>query len=339
MRYKSRWRDIPISATDHNESVPKIRKIPVKRTGFFSFCLACYGLAIEFISFIVKPEGYFVGRWFAALRPINLRILTETELKGINRYYYEAPNLLNIIFYLILLGSAIIYICRNGEEIRGLRFSLSILILTATIRILPFTAQLASFLFSADRKIDAEQAHIWLSGFVCLCAGLLSARVLMHINKRRANEIGGLQSGKFPGEEQIDATRGERLANFFIDSAMCTLTVCSLSVAFLEFIRDIISRGDFPGYVAYTGAISFCIIVYYLFFETLFGATPGKYVTESRVIKISGGPPRFKSSFIRTVVRLFPLDPFSFLRNKNWHDVSAKTRVVKEKRTSPTSPD
>jgi uncharacterized RDD family membrane protein YckC len=119
-----------------------------------------------------------------------------------------------------------------------------------------------------------------------------------------------------------DASRGIRLTNLLIDS----------------FCRVII--GTILGVIAGTANSPLLAIVlsltsmigYYLFFEGLFQATPGKFITRTRVVDRDGNRPSFGSIVGRTLARFVPFEPFSFFSStqEGWHDRWSGTRVVKK---------
>jgi uncharacterized RDD family membrane protein YckC len=116
----------------------------------------------------------------------------------------------------------------------------------------------------------------------------------------------------------LDATRGTRFANLFIDQLFMMIGMFVVLV--------LLGPKDAGGLITYP-----MMIGYYLFFEGIFGATPGKLITKTRVVRIDGGKPRFGQIVGRTLSRFVPFEPFSFLSNNSlgWHDRWSGTRVVK----------
>jgi uncharacterized RDD family membrane protein YckC len=74
------------------------------------------------------------------------------------------------------------------------------------------------------------------------------------------------------------------------------------------------------------------LIAYYLFFETLFQKTPGKFVSKSRVVTATGVRPSFVIILLRTLCRMIPLESISFLSwyPVGWHDKFSGTVVIDE---------
>jgi uncharacterized RDD family membrane protein YckC len=114
-----------------------------------------------------------------------------------------------------------------------------------------------------------------------------------------------------------DASKGTRLSNLFIDYVF-TLAVNYVMVALVG------SRSN-AGLMIYP-----VMIGYYVFFESIFGATPGKMITKTRVVAIGGGKPSMGQIIGRTLSRFVPFEVFSFLGSlgTGWHDRWSGTRVV-----------
>lgn len=69
--------------------------------------------------------------------------------------------------------------------------------------------------------------------------------------------------------------------------------------------------------------------VYYLFWESLFAATPAKWILGTRVVSDSGERPSFSKVFIRSLARLVPFEPLIYaLSGTAWHDSWSKTVVL-----------
>lgn len=70
------------------------------------------------------------------------------------------------------------------------------------------------------------------------------------------------------------------------------------------------------------------ITAYYLFFEGLWGRTPGKFVTGTRVTDLQGRPPAFGGVCKRTLARMVPFEAFTFFGTTGFHDKASRTQVV-----------
>ncbi len=129
--------------------------------------------------------------------------------------------------------------------------------------------------------------------------------------------------------ELVPATRLRRMSNMLIDYlAMGVLAevviVLLRQILGEQTMSDIESAPDFV-----FAAVLFSL--YYTPLEALTGRTLGKLITGTKVVSEDGGAASFARILGRTLCRLVPLDPISFLGvdARGWHDRWSKTRVVK----------
>jgi uncharacterized RDD family membrane protein YckC len=132
------------------------------------------------------------------------------------------------------------------------------------------------------------------------------------------------------------APLSKRFFNFFIDSVI----LCSLLTMGLSFLGDYLYKAyGFDGLVIgppqlgnikYSLAGAAISIVYYGLFETLLSRTPGKFITNTRVVMRDGAKPGNNAILIRTLCREIPLEALSFLfmPPMGFHDILSKTMVV-----------
>lgn len=117
---------------------------------------------------------------------------------------------------------------------------------------------------------------------------------------------------------------GVRLINFLIDSIICLILILLESVI-IGFLNQ--EGLIFFGYILIFGTF----IGYYAFMEIKFQKTVGKFITKTKVVKMSGEKPQNGDIITRTFCRLIPFDRISFLFVKNGiHDILSKTKVVKD---------
>lgn len=166
----------------------------------------------------------------------------------------------------------------------------------------------------------------------------LSWQVLIYFNSVKNLEIQTETYGEHTTSSFVIATNSQRLANILIDSI--------LAVLIYSVLIDSIIRADFENnfilkmqrvtgeYVALCIVIFICRTLYYVVFETMFGATPAKFITETRVIKNDGKKAAAGTILVRTLSRFIPFEVFSFIFGlSGWHDRISATSVIKEKRT------
>jgi|WetSurMetagenome_2_1015567.scaffolds.fasta_scaffold03059_5 uncharacterized RDD family membrane protein YckC len=125
----------------------------------------------------------------------------------------------------------------------------------------------------------------------------------------------------------------KRLANALIDQ-IC-MYVLVIIIAFVVVIYAILTNSDLS-WLERDSDLSGLIIgiittfTYYVFFESIFSASIGKFITGTRVVNKDGSKPSFKSILGRTLSRCIPLEFLSFFKNNpiGIHDSLSETLVI-----------
>ena len=72
-------------------------------------------------------------------------------------------------------------------------------------------------------------------------------------------------------------------------------------------------------------------ILYYVLMEAFAGGrTIGKMITGCKTVDIDGMPISMKTAFLRSLIRLIPIEPFSAFSILPWHDLWTYSMVVKK---------
>lgn len=141
----------------------------------------------------------------------------------------------------------------------------------------------------------------------------------------------------FEFDADLYATKGQRFANYIIDY-ICQI-IMMMGVGFvIAFIALLLGNDQIVTQLESINAIeqyalgAVIVLVYYNFFEIFFARTIGKFITNTVVVNEIGEKPSVNEIMIRSVCRLIPFEPFSFLGepDKGWHDSISKTYVVKK---------
>ncbi len=121
----------------------------------------------------------------------------------------------------------------------------------------------------------------------------------------------------------VDVSKGRRFLHWIVDTVLIQVI---LVILMFGGAVDVLRQSSIASYAS-TMATS---LVYYVFFESVFGRTPGKFLTGSRVVGLDGGRPSFGALVIRSLVRFVPFDGLSFIPRlrTGWHDEWSRTRVV-----------
>ena len=146
-----------------------------------------------------------------------------------------------------------------------------------------------------------------------------------------------MENKKFTITDDLLASKGERFLNFIIDLLIVYIIAISI-VATINIIGDITNSYGVSNWVkslSFIENLFFGLVIlffYYAFTEMYFSRTFAKYFTKTIVVRVDGSKPNAKNFMIRTVSRLNPIDPFSFLgkTERGLHDTLSATYVVKK---------
>jgi uncharacterized RDD family membrane protein YckC len=138
------------------------------------------------------------------------------------------------------------------------------------------------------------------------------------------------------------ASKVERLGTFIYDIVFMFVFLAVFMI-FMQIIFQIFSWGDaFDTVKQFSNKyehlfIMILLLFYYVPQEVFFGKTVGKRIMKTKVVNEDGSELKWTSAIIRTLCRLIPLDPFSFIfpffisdlsRPIGWHDRISKTKVI-----------
>ncbi|WP_082447141.1 RDD family protein [Flavobacterium sp. KJJ] len=122
------------------------------------------------------------------------------------------------------------------------------------------------------------------------------------------------------------ASKKTRFLNLVIDNFISWILFIITILFFEDWVQSNIGKGS-----ALINISCFLLLrfIYYMFFESLFGRTPGKIFTATKVIDENDKKPNFKKLLIRNLSRFIPFDAISFaVSDIGWHDSISKTSVI-----------
>ena len=123
------------------------------------------------------------------------------------------------------------------------------------------------------------------------------------------------------GQNKELSDKGVRAANFIIDFICIAIFALILWAIFFK-TGEKVSWGLW---------IALATILYYFSLEAATGRTLGKILTRTKVVDLNGHPPGPEKIFFRTILRLNPLDWYSYAFGSavGSHDLLSRTRVVR----------
>ncbi|QIH38681.1 RDD family protein [Flavobacterium sp. Sr18] len=145
-----------------------------------------------------------------------------------------------------------------------------------------------------------------------------------------------MENKKFTVTDDLLASKGQRLLNFVIDLFIIYVIEISIGTTII-LIGDLTKSDTASNWVSSLSIVEsffFGLVILFFYYgltEMYFSRTFGKYFTKTMVVKHDGSRPNMKSIIIRTLSRLIPFEPFSFLTaERGWHDTLSVTYVVKK---------
>lgn len=236
---------------------------------------------------------------------------------------------LDFLFYIVLLISLIWYVNTDGVRRNLLRMSFAIILFSKAIGLLS-----TSIIFFTHTIFNLKEGSIpyLILHFVSYITWVfLSFYVLRLLSSNiRLKTMQNNENGRTIYEK---APKAQRLVHYIIDGNLAYF-ICSSNI-----FRILAISFSFPPILfneEYTSMISVVFsfissLLFYTFFESVFGATPAKLLTGTRVIQLNGRKIGFPIALIRTLCRFIPFEPFSYLgKGDGWHDKWQCTQVVKE---------
>jgi len=133
------------------------------------------------------------------------------------------------------------------------------------------------------------------------------------------------------------ASKVVRLFNFVLDLGIIYILILATrtSINIVAEISNNVKLHHWVENLSYEIQLLFGILILIFYFsltEIYFSRSFAKYFTKTIVVKADGSKPNRKSIIIRTMSRLIPFEPFSFLtsNSQGWHDQLSVTYVVKK---------
>lgn len=301
--------------------------------------IAISSLAISLIG-IFCCSYMFYGTWKGSSEfntiPTILQFLfffTPLNLNFTNNF--DHIEIWNFVFYVLLFIGGLQYIKTKGRETRLIGFVFSVIFLESII----ILVQSLFYKVFIIKWAELSLLQIFYSTFgtaTLVMFFYISLRILKIIKSQKEVDIVQTESKV----TVTDTPKWQRFFHWMIDLTVMSLifTPLVLALAYSLMKSDFLMRNEalamfLESRWALYFLVIFFIFIYYPLSEILFGSTPAKFLTESRVVNSKAESPNSSTIFLRTLCRNIPFDALSFLGKRGWHDSLSETYVVKEKRT------
>ncbi len=240
---------------------------------------------------------------------------------------------LTYIFMFLFLASAILYLVSKKKENRLLDFAFMVVFIA---QIVISIRLLLILFFLGDPLFSTTVTSIAL--FKCFLSIFISYTYLQRSFREKQlvplDDPDGikiyLNDDRFAETLHHErASKGQRFINYIID----IFIIIAIFSGYIFLLPRTLTRtlsntfgDDFSVYILFFVASTF----YYLCFESIFKTTPGKCLTNTRIINYKKGKIYFSQFLWRTFSRRIPFEAFSFFGSIGWHDLISTTTVVKQ---------
>jgi uncharacterized RDD family membrane protein YckC len=237
---------------------------------------------------------------------------------------------INLTAYALFLIGAIAFSISDGKETRLIRFFASIIFMESGMSV----AWLILTPFFYSQYIDVTRVIWMITSLIGMIKALafcyFSYKILRYFNEIRVLETRYDRPDAMGVVNFVPSSNGKRFANAAVDLFICICLFSPMLPAF-AFLAPIEEK--FGEQTALWLFVILSRLIYYIVFESVFKATPGKFITESRVLTDDEQMPNLDKVLGRTFARFIPFEAFSFFGDRGWHDSISKTKVVDEIRT------
>ncbi|MDR6763080.1 putative RDD family membrane protein YckC [Flavobacterium sp. 2755] len=234
---------------------------------------------------------------------------------------------------LVFIGGLVFYFSKE-KETRILRFAFPVLLISNCYTLI-FNFY---FIFAPEQQLSVLEIiySIALIGLRIFIFYFLYKSTI-YLNKLKVIDSETLVYTRTTEIIYFKPDNWQRLLHFIIDAVVFGIISFQFLFIFAHTDNlDLFFRSfetQFNRQVLISFLVFFFGTLLYFVFESLFQATPGKFLTESRVTDKNGAKVSASTIFKRSLSRNIPFDPLSFLGKGNWHDSVSNTVVYKEKQT------
>ncbi|WP_153799269.1 RDD family protein [Foetidibacter luteolus] len=302
----------------------------------FSMLVSLAWLILSITSLFIKlysPSELTIASFLDFLAtPIDIRFLASFGLDYICTTTHTRISSLSLWFYFLLLIGSFTYQISQYKSFKILKFCFSCIIMYSVVDIIVLIYKVTGVI----NPVFNDQ-HYFLMIFSLLKMvgwGWLSWKILSFFKIKPVIPADTEEPNNMPSNHYVDTTRWQRFAHFIIDTVLAFFTCWPI---FLYLVLDLQDSSN--NSIGERSLLFLTIVtstsIYYLFFESLFGTTPGKLLTGSKVIDENDKKPSLKTIILRTLIRAIPfeaLSGFTYL----WHDTWSKTYVITEKNNEAT---
>lgn len=333
----------------------KIKQFTIKNRLAITLIIVIAGLLREVLRIGTSELNVWVYRFLNLFTTSRFRINSITYSNYNTDFYIGLSDFLNVVYFvLFILGLYLLY-KSNEKESRLIRFCYAILIGLAFISIIEKVFILGkSLMGSLTIGLPPVTWYVYVLTDVLLLLVVFymlsyynSLKELIKNTDEYINDFKKYSSRAY-------ASMGQRFFHYITDTVIFFILIyfnffSTARIFFFDDYNEVMNNETTMTLVMMIVPI-ILFFGYYFFFELFLGATPAKFLTETRVISRNReGKLKPLNILIRSVSRKIPFNPLSFLSSEEgykkgsrtlqendmyrvigWHDQLSNTVVAKE---------
>ncbi|MFT5822183.1 MAG: putative RDD family membrane protein YckC [Crocinitomix sp.] len=310
----------------------------VRHIGAITLVAGILGLLPNLIAFIpiessilsefISPMVYAFNPTLYFNFPFSLMLTGWNDLTGMSYNY------LSIIFFALTIYAYYIYQNSKGRKAKMIHFCFSVILIGQLISLAVFLITIItepSILTHLNLILLLGVLMTALWAYISFCIVMHFLRYEVIVDRKSSHDLLDDYDNSI-GEKASTKNltpKNDRLIHHIVD-LLLVITVCSSEVWHLGGLFFWELEYAVGMSIAFLLSMLIARFIYYPFFETVFGTTPGKILTGSIVRKEDGSRLKLMNAVNRTFIRMVPFEPLSFLGNSaGWHDKWTNTKVVK----------
>lgn len=311
-----------------------------KKIGILSLVLSFLNLICVFVSpirfgFITNYFNLFYYRTFDFL---------SFNFGDFNSFFFTNTNIINVVLGLLFAIGAWMYHASDYKNFAILRFIYGVILINLVCFLPLSLMHTYSYFFGLpnDFYTDLPQRGPSVTDVILtsvsyaysIALGIMAYKIINYFNSKLQVKYEEIDYGYSKSKTFIEAKTGIRFVHLLVDNIIfCSIFYTLIrSLLYYDFAAEFLSKFENQFGERFSLFLLICLfrVIYFLFFEGLFRATPAKFLTQTRVCHYDGSEANTQSIVARTFSRLFPLESITFLFGYNLHDNWSATAVFEE---------
>jgi uncharacterized RDD family membrane protein YckC len=290
---------------------------------------------ITLFAFVISLAGIVLG-FFRDYKSILFQILDYVSYNIFTgeKIFWIDGNSLRLLFSFTLFIGVIAFYVSKEKEIRILRFAFSVLF----VEICFFVPMRLYFIFNYIKAYNLKDYAISFASLgLMIFVVYFLYKSMKYLNKLKVLDYETFVYTESTEISYFKTNNWQRLFHFIFDTIIFGIIAFQIlyiliRVELFNGFFGTIERQFNPQMILALLVVVFGTLFYFTF-EAVFQGTPGKFLTESRVVDDEGLKVPVSTIFKRSLCRSIPFNSVSFLLKADWHDSFSYTEVYKEKRT------